>query len=335
MGDKSPIEWTEATWNPVTGCDRISAGCDHCYALTLAKRLKGMGQANYQTDGDPRTSGPGFGVATHEHMLDQPIRWKRPRMIFVNSMSDLFHADVPDEFIARVFAVMAIAQHHTFQVLTKRPQRMAKLTNDPTFRCTVHAMIGRQLGIAATPDEMESSDGVRHLGQRLASARKAAGLAPYVHPWPLPNVWLGTTIETGSYAFRADHLRASDAVVRFISFEPLLSDAADDVNLTGIDWAIVGGESGPGARPMHPTWARDLRDRCVDEGVAFHFKQWGNWLPTCEAATHRVAWSGEHYPNPPTCLMSNEELIRNVGKHAAGRRLDGRTWDEFPQTVDA
>src|SRR4051794_722335 len=174
----SSIEWTEATWNPTTGCDRTSPGCDNCYALTLAKRLKAMGQAKYQTDGDPRTSGPGFGVATHEHELLTPLGWKKPRRVFVNSMSDLFHADISGEFIARVFATMSIAGQHTYQVLTKRPQRMAKLLASDEFK-------------------------------QLVDDHPGADACDVV--WPLPNVWLGTSIESDRYAWRADHLRETPA----------------------------------------------------------------------------------------------------------------------------
>ena len=268
MGDKTGIEWTDATWNPVTGCDRTSPGCDNCYALTMAARLKRMGQANYQTDGDPRTSGPGFGVQCHPHMLDQPLRWKRPRRIFVNSMSDLFHPDVPDSFIGGVFDVMAQCPRHTFQVLTKRPQRMERLLS-----------VWHAAGVWRRHDLM------------------------WCGPveFPLPNVWLGTSIESDRYAFRADNLRRTPAAVRFVSAEPLLGPLPS-LDLASIDWLIVGGESGPRSRPMHPDWARDLRDRCAATPTAFHFKQWG-----------------EHSP----------QQVR-VGKHVAGRDLDGRTWDEFP-----
>jgi protein gp37 len=222
------IQWTNETWNPVTGCDRTSPGCDHCYALTLAGRLKAMGQAKYQNDGDPRTSGPGFGVTCHPGELDRPLSWRKPRMVFVNSMSDLFHKDVRPHFIASVFDTMARCPQHTFQILTKRSQRMASL-----------------LGTALLPADV------------------------------LPNVWLGTSIESDRYAFRADHLRATPAAVRFLSCEPLLGPLPS-LDLSGIDWCIVGGESGPGARPMDLAWARDLVDRCRAAGVAVFVKQLGS-----------------------------------------------------------
>jgi protein gp37 len=249
MSQQSSIEWTEATWNPVTGCDRISPGCDHCYALTLAGRLKRMGQPRYQRDGDPRTSGPGFGLTLHEDKIGEPLKWKKPRVVFVNSMSDLFHKDVPVEFIGRVFNVMGSCPQHTFQVLTKRPKRMARI-------------------LSAYYDVTRQE--------------------------PFPNVWLGTSIESDDYVWRADHLRDAPAAVRFISAEPLLGPLPS-LDLTGIDWLIVGGESGADHRPIDPAWVRDLRDRCAKAETAFFFKQWGGQRP-----------------------KSN------------GRALDGRTWDEMP-----
>jgi len=248
MSDKTGIEWTDATWNPTTGCDRVSPGCDNCYALELAGRLKLMGSAAYQNDGDPRTSGPGFKLTLHPDRLDQPLRWQRPRRIFVNSMSDLFHPDVPADFVADVFSVMREASQHQFQVLTKRPQRMKGL---------VSAMY-------AGWDEVVS------------------------------NVWLGTSIESDGYAFRARHLAETPAAVRFLSLEPLLGPLPS-LDLTGIDWVIVGGESGPNHRPIEAEWVRDIRDRCVAAGVAFFFKQWGGRTPK-----------------------------------AGGRTLDDRTWDAMP-----
>jgi protein gp37 len=256
------IEWTDTTWNPVTGCDRVSPGCDNCYAMTLAKRLKGMGQANYQHDGDPRTSGPGFGLTLHPDALDKPLHWRKPRRVFVNSMSDLFHPDVPVDFIADVWAVMQATPQHTYQILTKRPQRMARV------------------------------------------------VANNIEWNPLPNVWLGTSVENQRYAdLRIPHLLATPAAVRFLSIEPLLGSvnlhdvfAPLDIHarwsLHDIDWCIVGGESGRGARPMDPEWARSLRDQCEAAAVPFFFKQWGGRTPK-----------------------------------AGGRDLDGRTWSEYPATV--
>jgi len=236
------IEWTRGddgspgvTWNPVTGCDRTSPGCDNCYALTLASRLKAMGSSKYQQDGDPRTSGPGFAVTLHPDTLGEPLRWRKPRRVFVNSMSDLFHPDVPDWFIADVFVVMRRTPQHTYQVLTKRPQRMATL-------------------MAAGPPRRPSQ---------------------WPRPWPLPNVWLGTSIENDRYTFRADHLRRAPAAVRFLSLEPLLGPLPS-LDLTGIGWVIVGGESGPGARPMQLEWAADIVGRARAAGAAVFVKQLGS-----------------------------------------------------------
>jgi protein gp37 len=232
------IQWTDETWTPDTGCDRISPGCDHCYALTLAKRLQAMGVAGYENDGDPRTSGPGFAVTLHPELLGRPLRWRKPRRVFVCSMADLFHKDVPSRFIGDVFVAMARADQHTFQVLTKRPQRMAReLTCFP----------------------------------------------------PLANVWLGTSVENQRYAdLRIPHLLATPAAVRFLSCEPLLGP----IDLGGTDsflwgmptpwdeppvaWVIIGGESGPGARPMDLDWARSLIEQCRDADVAVFVKQLGS-----------------------------------------------------------
>ena len=227
MADRTGIEWTETTWNPTTGCDRVSVGCDNCYALTLAKRLKAMGNPKYQNDGDPKSSGPGFGLTLHDYQLELPYGWRAPRLVFVNSMSDLFHPDVPLEFIQKIFEVMADTPRHTYQILTKRSKRLAALA-----------------------DELE---------------------------WP-SNVWMGVTVENDRYAFRVDHLRSVNATVRFISAEPLLGPLPN-LDLSGIDWLIAGGESGHGARRVEEPWIRDLRDQCSSAGTAFFFKQWGGRTP--------------------------------------------------------
>ncbi|MFA5786482.1 MAG: phage Gp37/Gp68 family protein [Actinomycetota bacterium] len=236
MSERSAIEWTEATWNPVTGCSKVSPGCDNCYAERLAVRLRAMRNARYTN---------GFEVTLHDDQLDLPLRWRTPRTVFVNSMSDLFHERVPDEYIARVFEAMGRAHWHTFQVLTKRPGRMASL-------------VARIL------------------------------------PDPLPNVWLGTSIELDRYVWRADRIRETPAAVRFLSCEPLLGPLPNLV-LVDIDWMIVGGESGPGHRPVLGSWVEGLRDRCVEAGVPFFFKQWGGRTPT-----------------------------------SGGRSLEGRDWAEMP-----
>ena len=237
MGAKSTIEWTESTWNPVTGCTKISPGCDNCYAERLALRLQAMGQPNYAN---------GFKLTVQEQMLELPLRWKTPQMIFVNSMSDLFHRDVTTEYINRVFDVMKRARQHRFQVLTKRSLRLARL--------------GKVLD------------------------------------WQ-PNIWMGVSVETKEYTFRIDHLRATNAHIKFLSLEPLLGPLPE-LNLQGIDWVIVGGESGPGARVMRIDWVLDIRDQCLRAGVPFFFKQWGG-----------------------------------TNKKKSGRVLVDRTWDEMPQAV--
>jgi len=242
----SNIEWTEVTWNPVTGCDRVAAGCDNCYALTLAKRLKAMGAEKYQNDGDPRTSGPGFGVTVHPRALQQPYGWGGSKVVFVNSMSDLFHARVPIGFIRDIFDVIRETPQHTYQVLTKRSLRLLRMS------------------------------------ERLE--------------WP-SNLWMGVSVESSDVVSRIDHLRGVAAATRFLSCEPLLS-ALPNLDLTGIDWVIAGGESGPRARPMDPAWVADIRDQCLEADVAFFFKQWGGRTP----------------------------------KHH-GRELDGRHWDEMPEVA--
>ena len=239
MADRSAIEWTETTWNPTTGCDRTSPGCDNCYALSMARRLSAMGIPKYANDGDPRTSGPGFGLTVHADTLALPLRWRKPRLVFVNSMSDLFHDDVPLAFIRSVFDVMYRTPRHTYQVLTKRSRRLAA---------------------------------------------EAAHLV-----WP-PNVWMGVSVESQRYQFRIDHLRSVPAAVRFVSAEPLLGPLFD-VDLSGVGWVIVGGESGHGARRMDHAWAADLRDRCDAEQIPFFFKQWGGRSPksggrTLDGARH-------------------------------------------------
>lgn len=334
----SRIEWTDTTWNPVTGCDKVSAGCDNCYALTMAARLKAMGQAKYQTDGRPETSGPGFGLTIHPDTLTIPLRWRKPRMVFVNSMSDLFHPKVPAPFIAQVLAVMLAARRHTYQVLTKRPQRMHALLTKTTFWNDVYAHL-------------------RALDPTAARADDCLDL------WPAANVWLGVSVEDQEQADRRiPYLVDTPADVRFLSCEPLLaavdltpwlgtlagcpghratptSSIGHDVDCCTnryLNLVIVGGESGPGARPMHPDWVRRLRDQCIDR-VRFFFKQWGAWAPADKpvdprTVRHRVVHlrpDGSHERQGDLEPMDGTRL-EELGKHAAGRELDGRTWDELP-----
>lgn len=258
----SKIEWTEQTWNPVTGCDRVSPGCDHCYALTMAARLKLMGQPKYQRDGDPRTSGPGFGVTCHPEALGDPFKWRSPRRVFVNSMSDLFHRDVPLDFILSVWRTMLLTPQHTYQVLTKRPQRMQRIVNSIAWRgahtdepylwpdVTVFDEDGDECWNEPATEDDDLGEGEQEL----------------------PNVWLGTSIESDLYAFRADHLRATPAAIRFLSCEPLLGPLPS-LDFTGIDWVIVGAESGHGARPMANEWAEDIATRATAAGCAVFVKQ--------------------------------------------------------------
>lgn len=266
---KTKIAWTEETLNPTTGCDKVSPGCTNCYALDMAARLKLMGSPRYQNDGDPRTSGPGFGLTMHEDTARKPLDWKRPRLVFVNSMSDLFHPDVTSEFLTMFFDVMRDSPTHTFQVLTKRPQRMA----DWTYR-------------------YYDCD---HGGNLTSTCPHCA---------PYPNVWLGTSIENDRYAFRADHLRNARAHLRFVSAEPLLGPLPS-LDLTGIDWLIVGGESGPRARPFDLAWARDLRDRCAAAGTKFFMKQAGE-LWAMEQGVHATDRHGVDMENWPEDLRVQE-----------------------------
>lgn len=235
MSEKSAIEWTDSTWNPVTGCTKVSPGCKHCYAEVFAERWRGIRGHHFEQ---------GFDLRLRSERLDLPLTWKKPRTIFVNSMSDLFHEKVPLSFIQKVFGTMEKASWHTFQILTKRSERLAEL-------------------------------------------------APEIN-WS-PNVWMGVSIETAKYLWRADHLREVPAAVRFLSLEPLLGPLGA-MDLSGIHWVIVGGESGPGARPIEAVWARGIRKQCRAQGVPFFFKQWGG-----------------------------------VQKKRNGRVLDGRTWDGLPK----
>ena len=231
---RSGIEWTDATWNPTTGCTKISPGCKNCYAERMSKRLMAMGVQKYTN---------GFEVTLHDDALSIPLTWKKPQVIFVNSMSDLFHEAIPEEFIQEVFSVMRQAHWHQFQVLTKRSQRLLELT-------------------------------------------------PHID-WP-ENVWMGVSVENNDYTFRIDHLRQTNAHIKFLSFEPLLGPLSN-LDLDNIDWVIVGGESGPNARPIHKEWITEIRDQCLTANVPFFFKQWGG-----------------------------------VQKKRTGRELDGMTWNDMP-----
>lgn len=318
MSATSKIEWTDATWNPVIGCTKVSPGCDHCYAIRTAHRMaENPHPAIAAAYGGTESGGEWTGrVNLLGDRLDQPLRWTKPKRIFVNAQSDLFHDNVPDEFIAEVFAVMAVTPRHTFQVLTKRHGRMRSLLSSIAFGSSVRSRINDILDNGAQwPPEWEPE------GHDLA--------------WPLPNVWLGVSVENQRWAdIRVRELLGTPAAVRFLSCEPLLGpvDLARAIepnfavsgwkDLSGLDWVIVGGESGPGARPMQPEWARSLRDQCTAAGVAFHFKQWGEWAPDAAYDDRGQLVDAQ----------SNESMTR-VGKKAAGRDLDGHTWDEYPPAV--
>lgn len=306
------IEWADAVWNPTIGCSRISEGCERCYAITAAHRGLTPAHRGLTVHQDRTVDWTGQ-VRCLPERLTVPLRRRRPTRWFVDSMSDLFHPQVPDAFIARVFAVMAQAHRHTFLILTKRPQRMASLLGDNGDGSAVAALL-----------------------EELWDPHEAEGL--YRADWPLPNVWLATSIESDRYTWRADRLRATPAAVRWLSLEPLL-EPLPSLHLTGIDWVVAGGESGPGARPAHPGWVRDIRDRCVDAAVPFFFKQWGAWTDQApERGPERrvVWWDGTTHASstlPPA--GAEPTLMWRVGKHAVGRQLDGRTWDQLPAQPEA
>jgi protein gp37 len=341
MADNTGIEWTDATWNPTRGCSRVSEGCRFCYAERDGARFTKPGQP-YHGFIDPERSGSKFTgrVELIEHMLDLPLRWKKPRRIFVNSMSDLFHEALPDEAIDRVFAVMALCPQHTFQVLTKRPARM---------RQYLSMARAHPVGLAAL--DLTIQQLAKHPRSDTGNGIMLQGDIAHLKSWPLPNVWAGASVEDQPRADeRIPQLLATRAAVHYISAEPLLGPIdLDRIDIDGhrevfpligtpecedddgnpmpdapaLDWVIAGGESGPNARPMHPDWARALRDQCQAAGVPFFFKQWGEYLPEDEAFDRslKVLETG-----PP----ANGFSFR-VGKKAAGYLLDGRTHQEFPR----
>lgn len=321
MGDKSKIEWTEATWSPVQGCEAVSPGCAHCYAgglcaTRLRKTPKYQGLAKL-VDGVAKWTGV---VRTTPNDLQIPLRWTKPRRIFVNSMSDTFHEDVPDEFLDRMFAVMALTPRHTYQVLTKRIERAAEyLGSDAT------AIRILKLATLLTKNVEGASLRVTHAEDSMDG-------------FQLPNVWIGTSVEDQKRADeRIPHLLKCPAAVRFLSCEPLLGpvdllrpafDGSESFSrMGGIDWVIVGGESGPRARPMHPDWVRTIRDECGVAGVPFFFKQWGEWRHGLDLQdwtdNDLKRFSADH----------GNSYVR-VGKKRAGRVLDGRTWDEMPKGIE-
>lgn len=371
MAGASNIEWTDATWNPVTGCTRVSSGCDHCYAVGMTHRLEGMSRGAVGTrnvdalrskyHGLTVINGKGgrhFNgvVRCHEDVLEWPLHKGKPLRIFVNSMSDLFHRDVPFEFIDKVFAVMALCSRHTFQVLTKRPERMAEYLNR-------RKLIPGGTMMGGIDPWKTPCDYVYRI------ARQTAPEQPLGLIWPLPNVWLGTSVENQATADeRIPHLLKCPAAVRFLSVEPMLGPVtlrlhpAHKLLGIAIDWVIVGGESGPGARPTHPNWVRAVRDQCKAAGVPFFFKQWGEWAPLAKrfhytpkfgsgnreyvralrlfakqnAASaviddRREGWDRQMIEDG-TCLNDGEMAMGRIGKKRAGADLDGVEHREFPQT---
>lgn len=355
MAENTKISWTDATWNPIVGCTIVSPGCTNCYAMRDAARIircsEGAGRAtHYEGTIQPSKAGPvwtGKVALAPDHILTQPLRWRRPRRVFVNSMGDLFHESVPDEWIDRVFAVMALAPQHTFQILTKRARRMREYLSAPL----VTTRIAQQTLGLPDPPEAELNG-----------------------PWPLPNVWLGVTAEDQQRADeRIPDLLATPAALRFVSIEPMLgavdleninpSEKYETDALRGfdfdqssagarLDWVVCGGESGPHARPMHPDWARSLRDQCKAAGAPFHFKQWGEWLPCGQhlpdigKVTGGTAVRGGRFRlhvgghNPHVTFAEhgvevgalNDDLLTfRVGKARAGHLLDGVEHREFPE----
>jgi len=333
------IEWTHLegfkgeTWNPVTGCSKVSDGCAHCYAEREFPRLVGNPKLKAYPAGRKFTD-----VMCHPERLDQPLRWRKPRAVFVNSMSDLFHPDVPDEFIAQVFGEMKCARQHIFMVLTKRPDRM----RDWLLRCGNGGGLGW----------------ITHDGTEPAKAYNGTGIVVGTSDrWPLPNVWLGVSAEDQAANERITLLLQTPAAVRFVSVEPLLGpvdltrvndpkfgtcleidtlagrachldDNSQWTKHQKLDWVICGGESGPRARPMHQDWARSVRDQCQAAGVPFFFKQWGEWAPYKYETDMKRRQPLHLYHRWP----DKTQMLR-VGKKAAGRLLDGREWNEFPSSA--
>lgn len=365
---KSNIEWTDETWNVTTGCTRVSAGCDNCYAVAMTKRLAGIEFTKEKYSGLVNEGKGHFNgrIKLHEDELEKPLSWRKPRMVFVNSMSDLFHPNVPWDFVEKVFGIMAKAKDHTFQILTKRPDRMAHYINN------------------LFPEKYMCDTDERRLGTQIFKWGEE-------FEWPLKNVWLGTSVEHQEAADeRIPHLLQCPAAVRFLSCEPLLGEVnivpfighnsyhcecgwhntEMDLHISGyvsetksprsaickncgegadiyraVDWVIAGGESGHNARPMHPDWVRSLRDQCNGARVAFFFKQWGSWIPTCQMEDAGISLHDRDDIHEEILYNTGEvlkedgsnwndkkksKIVGKVGKKKAGRLLDGREWNEMP-----
>ena len=324
------IEWADKSWNPVTGCTKVSAGCTNCYAERLFPKVygrqwifrDGLYEDAHRGEGGKWRPRRFTDVRMHPDRLDAPLHWRKPRRVFVNSMSDLFHEDVPAQFIGEVFRTMSRAKEHTFQILTKRAERMRQLLSSPSW---LRAEFGRDVWCEMSPNELH------------------------------PNVWLGVSVEDQKTADeRIPLLLQTPAAVRFVSYEPSLGpvdfsrwlfDSGDDGepaprNNPGLSWCIAGGESGPKARPSHPEWFRSVRDQCVEAGVPYFFKQWGEWAPDPPSMTRKrtscvVAPQGGMVRIAEDLPPLGSACVYWVGKKAAGRELDGRIWDEFPEAVHA
>jgi protein gp37 len=384
MGDNSKIEWTDATWNPIIGCSVVSPACTNCYAMQMAARLEKMAESHFEVIGrtaengpipnshylgttEPSKAGPvwtGKVALAPEHILTRPLRWRKPRRIFAVSMGDPFHENVHDSWLDRIFAVMALCPQHTFQVLTKRPERMREYLTAPRpwERVSSH-IISDELVVGRSFD-------------------KSMAMAWAYDKGYLPNVWVGVTVEDQCRADeRLSHLLATPAAMHFVSVEPMLGpvdlarvstnavspfDGVEQASLInalnghqswhgnvmvningGIDWVICGGESGPKARPMHPDWARYLRDQCVAAGVPFFFKQWGEWVSILDRDRQDPDWRADYQvrlsQKAGTCWLNLDggggfhgarlNVMQRVGKARAGRLLDGREWNEFPRQM--
>lgn len=379
MADGTRIEWTEATWNPITGCSLASPGCTNCYAMKLAgTRMQHHWSRKGLTIGSK--AGPVWTGETrfNEEWLDQPLRWKRPRMIFVCAHGDLFHESVPDEWIDRVFAVMALCPQHTFQVLTKRSARMREYVNQLDDFALMETDEYREASHRVDCDDDPNGSPAWHaqtarLEEAMCIVSKTLGRGE-----PLPNVWLGVSVEDQQRRHRIVDLAQTPAAVRWISGEPLLQGLTlTDIPLNGgpdehgdqwlfnaltgeqyfigddgrnysgdgpdmqpLDWIVCGGESGPGARPMHPDWARSLRDQCQDASVPFFFKQWGEWsafgphnmemLIGSDASVSHPRFEIARVPNDP---KSGKTIMTRIGKKSAGRLLDGMEYDGMPRAI--
>ena len=334
----SNIEWTGKTWNPVVGCTVTSPGCKNCYAMRMAGRLANNPATPQYADTVQKIKDKWvwtghIGIAP-DRVWIEPLRRQKPTTYFVNSMGDLFHPNVPDELIDRAFAVMALAPQHTFQILTKHADRMREyMCTEDRKKIIAATVLDISDLLAIQAGTFKARPTIEHFNQCFAGSGA------------FPNVWLGVSVEDNDRRHRVDDLMATPAAVRFVSYEPALGPLDDDI-IPGLDWLIAGGESGPGARPAHPDWFRQVRDVCARHGVPFFFKQWGEWLPWEEfdytsivdemeqTRFETVAWTGEDWENLGRPMWmdchADDQFLGKVGKKAAGRVLDGQTHDGMP-----